>query len=635
MLASTDWHGTLVLWDLTSGRPKRTIESRAELDSVAFSPDGALVAATATEAPGYSYISVWEVSTGRLAADTIGGGTYITDTAFSPDGTVLAAAHDDGTLRLFSVTTGDELRTMKVDTSIGFISSLSFSPDGSELVAGGNDSIIRVWDVATGSETRALTGHKGQINSVVHSPDGGLLATSSADGTVAVWNANTGAKLRTMNIRGARTAQFSQNGAELAVSRNGTVELWSIATAERLRAYAGHGQEDSTGAAVFSPDGTRLAAGSELGSIVVWNVDSDPVARVLGAQANRINAAKFSPDGHQLATASDDATIKLWDIASDQLRVLEGHSYWVESLSYSPDGALLAASDADQQIIVWDVKSGERRLELSAGPVSSVTFSPDGTQLVAVPKWGSEISLWEVSTGSWIRTFRSRDPTVIAAAFNIDGSELSAVGVHKTLNVWDVDSGDEIRTLNSSHGAVHSATFSPDGTLLATIDNNDRLTISDIEIGERVRVLPGLVAYEAKVVFSPDGTQIFVSKGQTIKRWDVSTNDTAKEFTGHAARVVSLAVTPDAAHLAAGASDQTLGLWRLDDSEHLGSLFATAAGAWILTTPDGRVTGSEGEDGGASLIYWQVGDVQLPGFVGWQRYHTPGLLAEIMNATSN
>lgn len=44
----------------------------------------------------------------------------------------------------------------------------------------------------------------------------------------------------------------------------------------------------------------------------------------------------------------------------------------------------------------------------------------------------------------------------------------------------------------------------------------------------------------------------------------------------------------------------------------------------------GRVDASPGEDGGQSLLYWHVGDVQLPGFVGWQRHHTPGLLAEIM-----
>ena len=62
----------------------------------------------------------------------------------------------------------------------------------------------------------------------------------------------------------------------------------------------------------------------------------------------------------------------------------------------------------------------------------------------------------------------------------------------------------------------------------------------------------------------------------------------------------------------------------------MATLFGTESGAWVLTTPGGRLDGSPGRDGGESLIYWRIGTVQLPGFVGWQRHHTPGLLSEIL-----
>ena len=80
---------------------------------------------------------------------------------------------------------------------------------------------------------------------------------------------------------------------------------------------------------------------------------------------------------------------------------------------------------------------------------------------------------------------------------------------------------------------------------------------------------------------------------------------------------------------------RTVKLWDVETGTLLATLFGTESGDWVVTMPDGRVDGSPGEDGGESLIYWQVGDVQLPGFVGWQRYHTPGLLSEVMKGESD
>ena len=49
-----------------------------------------------------------------------------------------------------------------------------------------------------------------------------------------------------------------------------------------------------------------------------------------------------------------------------------------------------------------------------------------------------------------------------------------------------------------------------------------------------------------------------------------------------------------------------------------------------MISADGRVDGSPRDDGGATMVDWQIGDMQLPGIVGWQRQYTPGLFAEIV-----
>ncbi len=160
----------------------------------------------------------------------------------------------------------------------------------------------------------------------------------------------------------------------------------------------------------FSPDGHTLAAGSDDGTIWLWNV-TDPahptqIGQPLAGPGDAVDSVAFSPDGHTLAAGSDDDTIWLWNVTDplDATQIgqpLTGPGSTVESVAFSPDGHTLAAGSYDGTSRLWNVTDPAyaspigQPLTAVAGTVWSVAFSPDGHTLAAAGNDGT-IRLWDL-----------------------------------------------------------------------------------------------------------------------------------------------------------------------------------------------------------------------------------------------
>src|SRR5262249_16375450 len=86
-----------------------------------------------------------------------------------------------------------------------------------------------------------------------------------------------------------------------------------------------------------------------------WDAASGQELLTLKGHSGFVRSVAFSPDGKRLASGSDDRTVKLWDTATGQeLGALKGHSGTVNLVAFSPDGKRLATGSADSTVKLWD-----------------------------------------------------------------------------------------------------------------------------------------------------------------------------------------------------------------------------------------------------------------------------------------
>ena len=273
--------------------------------------------------------------------------------AFSPDGELIATASADGTARVWDVATRRQSSVLMGHG--GQVNSVAFLPDGTHIATASDDGTARIWQVQSGRQTNVLAGHDGPVNSVAISPDGSLILTASADATIRLWRIVDGQQANVADhASGVSSASFSPDGSLIATSSYRTVSLWDASFDSPPDLFRGASRRHYS--VVFSPLSSSVLLSFVDQEATVLDIRRDNSFVSLGRHTSQVRSGAFSPNGLIVATAEFNGTLRLWEVSTGrQLTSRTAHNVFLTAVAFSMDGLHLATASGDNTARIWRI----------------------------------------------------------------------------------------------------------------------------------------------------------------------------------------------------------------------------------------------------------------------------------------
>lgn len=356
---------------------------------------------------------------------------------------------------------------------------------------------------------------------------------------------------------------FSADSKFLAAGTNiGEILIWDMNNMKRINRWIAH--PNSTLCVTFSSSGTMLASSSDDGTARLWDSATGQLLHTLSGHTNWIWSVCFSPNNRLVVTASNDHTIRLWDVESGKcINTLSGHSGWVTSVAFNPEGNILLSSSADKTLRLWDIITGQciRILRGHAEWVIKAMFSPDG-DIIASGGEDRTIRLWDTKTGQCIEILQGHTDSLWCLSFNNTGDLIASGGRDQTVRIWHRASKDQ-RVLLGHANRVFSVAFNGSGELLASGSEDQTIRLWNTRTSQCVKTLQGFTDWPRSVIFSPNGENL-ISGGedQILRVWDIDTGNHST-LRGHTGRISCLACHPKGHIVISSGSDRTIRVWNV------------------------------------------------------------------------
>ena len=300
----------------------------------------------------------------------------------------------------------------------------------------------------------------------------------------------------------------------------------------------------------YSPDGTKFAAATMNGSVVIYDTSDFSKAPVKihngatmhyclsftadsehliaggfngGAQSlkNPINSSVTEP--HYLRVFNATSGVKEYElfVESDPL-----------SVDLSPDGSKLAVTTTSAGTFIFNTVDWSEYAHITAEHVNAINrclFSPDGSLLATADEVGKVI-FWNVADQSIAgRLDTVNKSSVRTLSFSPDGKYIVTNSNDTAARVYSVESGRCVSLLGGFDGIINDAEYSPDGRyiVVASFDHTLKLFAADGTYISTLRQKDDLQSeghVSSKICFTPDSNYVLcseISLPNCINRWEL------------------------------------------------------------------------------------------------------------------
>lgn len=535
------------------------------------------------------------------------------------------------------------VRIERLDSNTSFVELVGHNDDvvcvefdqiGKCVATASNDGTLRVWDLTSARETAQVNigldevGYRNMGLKVRFSPDGASIACNANQGVINVFDTKTGTKTLSLISKdsvidaAANCIEFSLDGSLLLTSSsysNHRVIIWDLVSGEQRGSFQGHSEEIAC--ISVNPDGATIATGSWDGTIKIWDCKSKKCLNTLFGHTDQVTELRHSADGSQLISSSNDDSIKIWNLrtgnrASEVTTASDDAS--ITYVCVSPDSNQVAVSTSDYRLRTYDLRTYTVIMDVQLDFLTTrLEYTSDGSLIAAVGDYKSHlIAIVDTATGARKSMISEQDENFYSVAFSPDSKLLVSVSSGKTIRVWDVMTGKQLRSLSLGPlGYTHFIRFSPDGNKLVAASNSEFVFWDTKSWSSKTEKFhyPRANCF----CFSPDGTKLAFDLSSEIEVWDLGSTECLQVLRGHRGDIRSIAFNIDGSRLFSTDSIGDVRIWDPIHGRDLLSTFdqnsintsklttSTSTG-FVAISPDGMHLLRETEKG--SLEHWNFNE---------------------------